>query len=61
MALPGSTADSAEARPLPFLLSLRRSRIPLALRFLTAEVRDRPPVEESLRLCAGEAAVVVCG
>ena len=35
------------ARPLPFLLSLLRSRIPFALRFRTAGVRVKTPPDKS--------------
>jgi hypothetical protein len=44
--------ESSIALSLPLLLSLRRSRIPLALRFLTAELRNRDPLMESLFRCA---------
>lgn len=40
------------ARSLPFLLSLRLSRIPFALRFLTAGLRAKAPDEDSWRRCA---------
>lgn len=45
----GLSLESSKALPLPFLLSLRLSRIPLLLRFLTAGLRIRPPVEDSPR------------
>ena len=53
-----STARSSTALPLPFLLSLRLSRIPIALRFLTAGDRNSPPAEESLRGWAEPAALI---
>lgn len=48
VALAGVWPESSVARTLPLLLSLRRSRIPLALRFLTAGLRNRAPHMESL-------------
>lgn len=39
--------EFSETLPFPFLLSLRRSRIPLALRFLTAGLLAKPPLEDS--------------
>ena len=54
-------AESPTALALPFLLSLRRSRIPIALRFLTAGLRNNPPAEESLRGRAEAPAVAVIG
>ena len=53
-----STARSSSALPLPFLLSQRLSRIPIALRFLTAGDRNSPPPEESLRGWAEQAAFI---
>lgn len=53
--------ESSTALPLPFRLSLRRSLMPLALRFRTAGLRNSPLVEESLRMCAALTPVVVCG
>ena len=54
-------AESSAALALPFLLSLRRSRIPIALRFLTAGLRNNPPAEESLRGRAEAPAVLIIG
>lgn len=46
-------ADEASATlAMPFLLSLRLSRIPFALRSLTAGLRVRAPQEGSRRTCA---------
>ena len=53
-----STAESSTALLLPFLLSLRLSRIPIALRFLIAGERNSPPAEESLLGWAELAAVI---
>lgn len=47
VALAGVSPELSVARTLPLLLSLRRSRIPLALRFLTAGLRNRAPYGES--------------
>ena len=54
-------AESPTALALPFLLSLRRSRMPIALRFLIAGLRNNPPAEESLRGRAEAPAVAVIG
>lgn len=46
--LPDMTAlGSSTPLPFPFRLSLRRSRMPFELRFLTAGLRNNAPVEES--------------
>lgn len=50
--------ESSTALPLPFLLSLRRSRMPIAERFLTPGLRNNPP-KESLRGWAEPPAVAV--
>jgi hypothetical protein len=44
-------ATSSTARDLPVLLSLRRSRIPFALRLRTAGLRSNIPDVEGLRTC----------
>ena len=45
--LEATALDSSSSLPFPFRLSLRRSRIPFALRFLTAGLRTKAPVENS--------------
>ena len=45
--------EESIALSLPLLLSLRRSRIPFALRFRTAGLRNKAPEDESRRACAG--------
>ena len=45
--------EDSIALSLPFLLSLRRSRMPFALRFRTAGLRNKAPVDESRRPCVG--------
>ena len=45
--LEGVSTSSSPALPFPFLLSLRRSLIPLALRFRTAGLRNKVELEVS--------------
>ena len=45
-------AADVSFRRVPFLLSLRLSLIPFALRFLTAGLRANAPHEEFRRTCA---------
>lgn len=54
---------SSSSLPFPFRLSLRRSRIPLELRFLTAGLRNNAPLEESRLWCddCGVAEIAVIG
>lgn len=47
MLLEGVSTGSSGALPFPFLLSLRRSLIPLALRFLTAGLRNKAELDDS--------------
>ena len=42
---------SSTSLPFPFRLSLRRSRMPFELRFLTAGLRNNAPLEESRLWC----------
>ncbi len=52
LVLPDVTAlGSSTSLPFPFRLSLRRSRMPFELRFLTAGLRNNAPVEESRLWC----------
>ncbi len=49
--LEATALGSSRSLPFPFRLSLRRSRIPLELRFLTAGLRTNAPLEESRLWC----------